>query len=88
MTSFHIFCLNKLFITTVCQKRASKAAFFNEYNANLCKLTNKEENELQSQIKHISKNILTFNDFFKYVGLPVKEESDLTKMLKWAIKNS
>lgn len=88
MTSFHIFCINKLFITSVCEKRASKGAFLSEYEANLCKLSNKEEDDFQSQIKSISKNILNFNDFFKYVGLPFKEESELTKMLKWAINNS
>jgi hypothetical protein len=88
MTSFHIFCFNKLFITSVCEKRAKKDNFLQEYEANFCKLTNKEENELQAQIKHISKNILNFNDFFNYLGLPIQEESELTKMLKWAIKNS
>ena len=31
MTSFHIFCINKLFITSVCEKRASKGAFLGEY---------------------------------------------------------
>ena len=88
MTSFHIFCFNKLFVTTICEKRKSKDHFFQEYNANLCKLTNKEENIFQSEIKNITKNILDFNSFFKYTGLPVKEESELTKMLKWAIKSS
>ena len=48
MTSFHIFCFNKLFVTTICEKRKSKDHFFQEYNANLCKLTNKEENIFQS----------------------------------------
>ena len=88
MTSFHILCFNKLFITTICEKRKSKDHFLNQYEANLCKLTNKEENEFQSEIKNISKNIVDFSSFFKYNGLPAKEESDLTKMLKWAIKNS
>lgn len=48
MTSFHILCFNKLFITTVCERRANKAAFLSEYEANLCKLTNKEETQLQT----------------------------------------
>ena len=88
MTSFHIFCMYKLFISTVCEKRANKEGFFNEYDENLCKLTNKEENILQREIKNISKNIVSFDQFFNYIGLPIKQESELTKMLKWAIKNS
>lgn len=88
MTSFHIFCFYKLFITFVCEKRASRAGFLAEYEANLCKLTNKEENALQAEIKNISKNILTFNDFFNYTGLKGRDEKELLQMLKEAIKNS
>jgi len=88
MTSFHIFCFYKLFLTTVCEKRNSSENFLAEYEANLCKLTNKEEDEFQREIKNISKKILNFDDFFKYLGLPVREQSELTKMLKWAINNS
>jgi hypothetical protein len=43
MTSFHIFCFYKLFLTTVCEKRKSCENFLAEYEANLCKLSNKEE---------------------------------------------
>lgn len=40
-----------------------------EYKSNLCKLTNKEEDYFQSKIFEIQKKVLTFGDFFKYVGL-------------------
>lgn len=88
MTSFHIFCFYKLFITTVCEKRASRDALLGEYDSNLCKLTNHEENQLQAEIKKISQTVLTFNDYFAYVGLRKREEPELLKMLKESIKNS
>lgn len=88
MTSFHIFCFYKLFLTSICEKRKSSDNFLAEYEANLCKLSNKEEDQFQKEIKNISKNILNFDEFFKYLGLPIREQSELTKMLKWAIKNS
>lgn len=88
MTSFHILCFNKLFITTVCEKRANKAAFLSEYEANLCKLSNKEEDQLQAEIKRITQSVQTFNDFFDYTGLKKRDEAELLKMLKEAIKNS
>lgn len=88
MTSFHIFCFYKLFITEVCEKRASKAGFLAEYEANLCKLTNKEETSFQAEIKKISHNVLSFNDFFDYTGLKRRDEKELLMMLKEAIKNS
>jgi hypothetical protein len=61
MTSFHIFCFYKLFITSVCEKRASKAGFLAEYEANLCKLSNKEETQFQSEIKQITQKVLSFD---------------------------
>ena len=73
MTSFHILCFNKLFITTVCENRKSKEHFFNEYDSNLCKLSNKEEDIFQAEVKNITKNIQDFESFFKYTGLPIKE---------------
>lgn len=42
MTSFHMFCFYKLFITKVCEKRKSREHLLDEYEENLCKLTNKE----------------------------------------------
>ncbi len=40
-----------------------------EYESNLCKLSNKEENYLQSKIFEIQKKVLSFQDFFKYNDL-------------------
>ncbi len=60
----------------------------NQYDANLCKLTNKEETYFQTEIKKISKTILNFNDFFNYVGLKNRDENEVVKLLKDAIKNS
>lgn len=51
MTSYHIFCFFKLFLTEICERRKSKALFLEEYKANLCKLTNKEETFFQQKVK-------------------------------------
>lgn len=59
-----------------------------EYENNLCKLTNKEEEEFQQKIFYIQKNVTTFESFFAYIGLPPREENEITDMLKQAIKNS
>jgi hypothetical protein len=88
MTSFHIFCFYKLFITTICEKRTSKSSFLEQYESNLCKLSNKEENEFQAGIKEISKTVLTFNDYFNYIGLKKRDENETLKMLKEAIVHS
>jgi len=42
MTSFHIFCFYKAFIAEVCEKRKNRKQMWEEYNFNLCKLSNKE----------------------------------------------
>ncbi len=59
-----------------------------KYNSNLCKLINKEEDYFQAKIKKISKTILTYSDFFTYLGLKQRDETEVNKMLKDAIKNS
>lgn len=61
---------------------------WDEYRSNLCKLSNKEETEFQKEILHIQKKVLNFDDFFKYNGLKHREEPEVRKMLKEAIKNS
>ena len=88
MTSFHIFCFYKLFITEICEKRKTRGAMLEEYQSNLCKLTNKEEDHFQQQIKHISKKVLSFDAYFDYVGLKPRSQPELTAKLKQAIKNS
>lgn len=88
MTSFHIFCFYKLFITEVCEKRNSKAHFLAEYEANLCKLTNKEETDFQRAVFQIPKKVVNFQEFFKFVGLKERSEEELRALLKNAIKNS
>lgn len=45
-----------------------------EYEDNLCKFTNKEEEEFQKKIFEIQKTVKTFPDFFKYIGLKPKED--------------
>jgi len=88
MTSFHIFCFYKVFISEVCEKRNSRKAMWEEYNGNLCKLTNKEENEFQKRLFHIQDKIKSFEDFFEFTGLPSKSDKEVRQMLKDAIKNS
>ena len=88
MTSFHVFCFYKLFITQIKEKRLSTTQILSEYESNLCKLTNKEENFFQTEIFNISKNILNFASYFRYVGLKERPETEVTKLLKDAIKNS
>ena len=43
-----------------------------EYEDNLCKLSNKEEEFFQKKVFEIQKTVVNFNDFFKYVGLKPK----------------
>jgi hypothetical protein len=43
-----------------------------EYENNLCKLSNKEEEFFQKKVFEIQKTVANFNDFFKYVGLKPK----------------
>lgn len=88
MTSFHMLCFYKLFLTQIVQKRSSTSHLLDEYESNLCKLTNKEENFFQEEIFKISKKVLSFPDYFKYVGLPERPELEVVKLLKDAIKNS
>jgi hypothetical protein len=88
MTSFHIFCFYKLFVTQIKEKRKSIDQFLEEYESNLCKLTNKEENYFQEEIFKISKNITNFSEYFKYVGFKERTDAELTKLLKDAVKNS
>lgn len=88
MTSFHMFCFYKLFITTICEKRKSRDQLLDEYESNLCKLSNKEEDEFQKEIQAIPKKVTSFKEFFKYVGLKERSEEEILKMLNDAIKNS
>lgn len=75
MTSFQMFCFYRLFIGEVCEKRASRGEMLEEYEDNLCKLSNKEEVEFQDKIFALQKNVTSFNAFFEYVGLPPREEN-------------
>lgn len=59
-----------------------------EYESNLCKLSNKEEDEFQKEIQAIPKKVTSFKEFFKYVGLKERSEEEILKMLNDAIKNS
>lgn len=59
-----------------------------EYQYNLCKLSNKEEEEFQKKTFEIKKNVTNFAEFFKYVGLKERNEQETLAMLKQAIKNS
>ena len=88
MTSFQMFCFYRLFIGEVCELRKSRSGMLDEYENNLCKLTNKEEVEFQKKIFEIQKNVVSFESFFKYIGLQHREENEITDMLKQAIKNS
>jgi len=74
MTSFHMFCFYKLFITKVCEKRKSREQLLDEYESNLCKLSNKEEVEFQQEIFAIPKKVTGFKEFFEYVGLKERSE--------------
>lgn len=88
MTSFHMFCFYKLFLTEIIGKRKSTDQLFEEYENNLCKLTNKEENYFQAEIFKISKNVVNFSSYFKYVGFKERSEVEVLQLLKNAIKNS
>ena len=41
-----------------------------EYEVNICKLTNKEEEFFQKEIFFIQKKINSFDQFFEYTQLP------------------
>lgn len=88
MTSFYMFCFYKVFISNICERRKSATHMLEEYENNLCKLSNKEEDQFQADIFKISKEVLEFNDFFKFTGLKERSGAEVTKMLKEAIKNS
>lgn len=88
MTSFHMFCFYKLFTTQIIGSRKSTAQLLEQYEENLCKLPNKEENAFQNEIFNISKKVLSFGDYFRYVGLKELPEPEVVKLLKEAIKNS
>lgn len=75
MTSFQMFCFYKLFISEVCEKRATRISMLDEYEENLCKLSNKEEEIFQQKIFEIQKKVINFDAFFDYVGLPHLEEN-------------
>ena len=83
-----MFCFYKLFITTICEKRKSRDQLLDEYESNLCKLSNKEEDEFQKEIFSIPKKVTNFKEFFKYVGLKERSEEEISKLLHEAIKNS
>ena len=70
ITSFQMFCFYRLFIGEVCEKRESRNHMLDEYENNLCKLSNKEEEIFQSKIFEIQKKVINFTAFFEYVGLP------------------
>lgn len=59
-----------------------------EYEDNLCKFINKEEEEFQTKIFNIQRNIKSFPEFFRFVGLKERSEEEIVDMLKRAIKNS
>lgn len=88
ITSFQMFCFYKLFITEICEKRKSRKLLLDEYELNLCKLTNKEEEEFQNKIFELQKSVKSFNEFFDFIGLKKRSESELITMLKSAISNS
>jgi hypothetical protein len=72
MASFHMLCFYRLFIGEICEQRKSRTLMLEEYENNLCKLSNKEEEFFQKKVFEIQKTVANFNDFFKYVGLKPK----------------
>lgn len=53
-----------------------------EYENNLCKLTNKEEEYFQKKVFEIQKTVTNFNEFFQYVGLKQRNDEEVVEMLK------
>lgn len=88
MTGFHMFCFYKLFITSVVHRRETTGRMLQDYEENLCKLPNKEEDRFQAEIFRIAKDVRTFGDYFKYLGLEERGDAEVVKLLKQAIKNS
>jgi hypothetical protein len=88
MTSFQILCFYKLFITEVCEHYKTRPELLKHYESNLCKLTNKEEEDLQKKLFNTIKQVKDFDSFFTYVGLPKRNTEELNQMLTQAIKNS
>ena len=88
ITSFHISCFYKLFISSICEARKNKADLLEEYLGNLCQLSDKEENKLQNQIFDIFTKVKSFGDYFKFMGMRERSEEETIDMLKKAISNS
>ncbi len=69
ITSFQILCFYKLFITEVCEKRKSREELLSQYEGNLAKLSNKEEENLQKNVVGIFSKVTSFDELFKYLGI-------------------
>lgn len=87
-TSFQIFCFYKLFVTDICERFKTRKELLQHYESNLCKLTNREEEEFQRKLFGTLKQVKDFDSFFAFVGLKRRTNEELNEMLKNAISNS
>lgn len=81
ITSYQIFCFQKMFIENYCQKEG----VLKHYLQNQCRLPDSELHTIQKNTFAIFKDVTSVEAYNKYIGQPCPSPAEFTKNFKEAI---